>query len=364
MSRPIRILQCIATNEPGGAETVVRDLCRLFNSDCYHAMAIVAGGGWLAEQLRDIRADYETFPYRPFLDLRFIRKLSGLIRERGIDILHCHMSQMNLLGALVGKLAGIPVIATIHGRTNDFDSRKQAFAYRMVGRLCCRTVFVSDTLRSLFAQEVGVDGSRHRVIYNGVDLDRFGISRKSDPIGPARIAMVGSLIQVKDYNTMFDACVILKEEGLHFFVEIAGDGPERGTLSKRIEDSGLQGYVKFTGFQSDVATFLKDCSMYVLSSRHEGFSISIIEAMASYLPVIATRCGGPEEIVVNGRTGLLVPIGDPISLAAAVRFVIMNAEAGRCMGEEGRLRTEQLFSMEKMQDAYRSLYIETIGERL
>jgi glycosyltransferase involved in cell wall biosynthesis len=119
---------------------------------------------------------------------------------------------------------------------------------------------------------------------------------------------------------------------------------------------GLEQEVEILGFRQDVSEILQSHDLYILSSTHEGFSISAIEAMATGLPVIATRCGGPEEIVVEGVTGMLVPPSDSKALAEAIQFITAHVETANAMGIAGRQRVEKEFSITKMQSCYAQLY--------
>jgi glycosyltransferase involved in cell wall biosynthesis len=353
----INILQCIATNEPGGAEVVVRDLARLFSKDGFNTTVSVAGGGWIAEELGRSNVSYEVRPYKPFLDIRYMLHLIRLIRKNRIQIVHAHMSQMNLFCSLVGRLCRIPTIATIHGISNQFATKRQAAYCCIMERLASKVVLVSNHLLSLYDEAVGHPGAKRLAIYNGVDLAAFCGKEKSIRMEePYKIVMVGSLLPIKDYLTMLEACKIMKAKGLRFSLKIVGDGPERKSLDGRIIDMGLEQEVEILGFRQDVSEILQSHDLYILSSTHEGFSISAIEAMATGLPVIATRCGGPEEIVVEGVTGMLVPPSDSKALAEAIQFITAHVETANAMGIAGRQRVEKEFSITKMQSCYAQLY--------
>ena len=135
----LNILQLIATTDPGGAETVVRDLCSVFCEKSVKCSAGVAGGGWLVGELERIGARYYVFSYRPFLDLSFAGKVARYVWKNDIDIIHCHMSQMNILGSVVGAFIRVPALMTFHGITDHFDTKKQiVFRFFQEAYFCFR----------------------------------------------------------------------------------------------------------------------------------------------------------------------------------------------------------------------------------
>ena len=128
-----------------------------------------------------------------------------------------------------------------------------------------------------------------------------------------------------------------------------------------LQQYGLQGHVELLGERRDVPQILQQASLFVLSSRTEGISLTLLEAMASGLPVVATRAGGNSEVVEDGRTGKLVPVGDFQQLADALQSVWQNPEQARRFGDAGRERVERLFDVNRMVRQYEQLYGEVLG---
>ncbi len=355
----MNILHLIATEESGGAETVVRDLCSMFNDDRVSSSAIVAGGGWLAGELARVGVPYRVYEYSPFLDSSLIKKIVKYVKDNEIDIIHCHMSQMNIIGSAISRFLGISSIMTFHGISGHFNSRQLIYLYRLASFFPSKLVFVSNNLKELFLQGVPLARSKSIVIYNGINIDHFtsdSANRVSVDSNVFNMVAVGNLVDDKDYSTLIKSCSVLKEKTDKFTLKIAGEGPEEETISESIDHLGLTQNVELLGFHDDISALLASADGYVISSTHEGFSISLVEAMAAGLPVISTSCGGPEEIIDNNVDGLLVDVGDPQALAEKIWSLMNDRKKRETLAEAGQKKVKKLFSLEIMKEQYTRLY--------
>ncbi|WP_455389629.1 glycosyltransferase, partial [Petrachloros mirabilis] len=140
-----------------------------------------------------------------------------------------------------------------------------------------------------------------------------------------------------------------------------GDGPLRASLEAQARSLGLEGRVRFLGYRTDIRDLLKCCDVFVLPSLYEGLPLSILEAMSTVKPVIATQIGGIDDAVIPGETGLLVPPSDPVALALAIRSVLADQPWARRLAFAGRARVEQCFSAEKMVQQVTNVYIELLA---
>ncbi len=172
--------------------------------------------------------------------------------------------------------------------------------------------------------------------------------------GPA--VMVGRLSPEKDVLTLLKALKIVAREEPRFRLEIAGDGTCRSALENSCAELGIERQVRFLGNVKDIPRLLARASMCVLSSITEGMSLTLLEAMARGLPVVATRVGGNAEVVVDGQTGLLVPARNPELLAVAMLRLWRDAALARRMGLAGRQRVEAHFNVKRMVNDYEMLY--------
>jgi glycosyltransferase involved in cell wall biosynthesis len=190
-------------------------------------------------------------------------------------------------------------------------------------------------------------------IWNGIDVSRFTYAG-AERSGPA--VMVGRLSPEKDVSTLLDAIPLVLRTCPSFRLKIAGGGECLTPLQQQAGKLGITGSVDFLGEVRDVASLLAQASLFVLPSLTEGMSLTLLEAMARGLPVVATRVGGNAEVVVDGETGLLVPPRSPAGLADAMLQVYADAERARRMGQAGRERVELHFDVRRMVVDYEALY--------
>jgi len=200
-----------------------------------------------------------------------------------------------------------------------------------------------------------------RVMYNGVhvpkSLPRCWLRPKLGLQDSARILVtVASLIPRKGLDVLCRAVAPLFKESSQWHLVVVGAGPLLVDLQELTQQLGIHRQVHFTGPSSSVPEILVDCDAFVLASRNEAMPVSILEAMASSLPVVATDVGSVREVVVHRKTGLVVPPEDPAALGAALRNVMMDEKLARAFGAAGRERVERFFSLEQQVDRYLSLY--------
>jgi glycosyltransferase involved in cell wall biosynthesis len=171
---------------------------------------------------------------------------------------------------------------------------------------------------------------------------------------PPRVITVGRLAAPKDTVTLVRA--LARVPGRPFRATIVGDGPDRPAVEAEIRAAGLEGVVELAGERQDVPDLLADADVFALSSRSEGAPISVLEAMAAGLPVVASAVGGVPEIVAHGATGLLVPPGDAAALAEALEQLLADPALRRRLGEAGRERVRERFDLTELRRAHVELY--------
>jgi len=190
------------------------------------------------------------------------------------------------------------------------------------------------------------------VIHNAVDVAGAPRSRHERPV--PRLISVGRLKAPKDFLTLVRALAALPAGS--FDALIVGDGPDRAELETEIRRLGIEESVELSGERDDVPKLLAGSDVFVLSSRSEGLPVSVLEAMAAELPVVASAVGGLAELVEDGATGLLVPAGDERALTEALRRLIDDADLRRSMGAAGRGRAETDFDLNAFRGAHLDLY--------
>jgi len=306
-------------------------------------------------------------------------KLWRLLMQLRPDIVHTRNFGA-LEGTLPAALAGVPVrVHGEHGRDiDDLDGRnaRRQIVRRLFKPFVHHYIAVSRDLESYLQQKVGVFPSRVAQIYNGVDSERFhpaGERREEVPCagfaGPENfvIGTVGRMQDVKDPLTLARAFVRLMqgipgaEQRLRLVM--IGDGPLRERVRALLADAWVEQYAWLPGERNDVARIMRSFDLFVLPSLAEGISNTILEAMASGLPVLATAVGGNPELIEAGVTGTLVPRDDAESMARAMRAYAESAELCRSQGSNARRTVERRFGMEAMVNAYMAVYDQLLAGR-
>lgn len=360
------ILHTIETGGPGGAESVLVALASGLDPARYRALALVPREGWLSAALRSRGVPVHVAKSKNPFDPTLLREMRRLIRQEKVDLIHSHLPDQNFYGCVASQLTGTPVIATYHGTrciTQPMGTRARIKLW-CVARTASAVVVVSDYLqRSLTA--LGFPVGRLVRIYNGIEVRRFAFAASGElrrEIGrngeTKLIGMVANVRQAKGYEYFLDAASLVARRVPHaLFLAIGeGDDPEAEKLRDRARQLKIQDRFLFLGFRRDIPEILSDLDLFVLSSVHEGFSLATVEAMAAGKAVVATRSGGPEEIVEDGKTGLLVPSRDADSLAAGICELLSDPDRSVEMGRRARERASREFSVDAMIGQYESLY--------
>ncbi|MBI3753102.1 MAG: glycosyltransferase family 4 protein [Deltaproteobacteria bacterium] len=281
-------------------------------------------------------------------------RIAEISRERKIGLLYMNnQPSSNLEGIMAARIANIPCIQ--HSRIGAELNRVEVDA---VNNWLTKMICVSQGVQEMFVKQ-GVDAGKCAVVYNGIDPNVNPVTavseiRKQWGIGDGEmvIGTVGSLIKRKRINDLLEAVGELnnkfKIQNSKFKIIVVGDGPERKSLQEDVLKKGLQDKVIFTGFQTDAISYINAMDIFVLSSEQEGLPRVILEAMLMAKPVIACDVTGPSELVVDGETGFLVPAKNPQALTEALLKLIASSELRNVMGEKGRARAREKFSM----DAY------------
>ena len=273
--------------------------------------------------------------------------------------------------AVPAALAGVP--ARVHGEhgwdTSDpgGTQRKYQLLRRAYSPFVNRYVALSGQIESYLTERVGIAASRVERICNGVDTLRFRPASARQAVAGSPfddpdaviVGTVGRLQTVKDQLNLVRAVAIARGQGgagARLRLIIAGDGPQRAEVEAEIAATGIGDITWLAGARSDVPEIMRALDIFALPSQAEGISNTILEAMASGLPVAATDVGGNAELVVAGETGALVPAQDPQAMAQALLRYTADAALRQSHGAAGRQRVERSFSIDNMVERYTRLY--------
>lgn len=309
-------------------------------------------------------------PIRPLSDLRALAAMRRVLRTHQPAILHTHMAKAGFVGRLAAvSLPDRPkLVHTYHGHvlSGYFRAPAQRGFLELERRLARRT----DTLLAVSSQvrdellDLGVGRpDQYRVIPVGLDLSRH--LRVAGPDGRLRaqlglasavplVGVLGRLVPIKDHLTLFRAVAELPCAHL----VVLGDGELRAALEAAVREIGIAGRVSFTGWWADTAAAISDLDVIALSSRNEGTPTALIEALAAGRPVVATDVGGVRSVVVDGKSGFVVPPADPVALGSALARLLADPELRRRMGTAGRADVATRFGSRPLVDAHRDLYRE------
>lgn len=360
----------------GGLENGVVNLVNRLPAERFrHAIVCLTDYTDFRQRIRRDDVSVHAINKREGQDFGAWRRLYRLFRDLRPAIVHTRN-----LGALEAqipaRLAGVPIrIQGEHG-WDVFDPGGQSKKYRLLRRLhrplVHRYVPLSKELEAYLAEGTGVPATKMRRIYNGVDTERFHPGEGSGlPAGFADDALVigtvGRMHGVKDQVNLTQAFIqmawALPELANRFRLVLIGDGPLRETCAGLLEQAGLTEQAWLPGARDDIPDLLRAFNIFVLPSQAEGISNTILEAMASGKPVVATAVGGNPELVVDGETGALVPPSDPQALAEALIGYVREPQRLQDHAEAARRRALEVFSLEQMLGRYTELYDELLAER-
>jgi len=383
--RLIKVLLLVDTLGSGGAEKMVVDIATHLDRLRFQVHVCVTRSDGSYRQQLDA-AGIPTFVlgrrYR-FEVHKFLSLLALLYRQR-IDILHSHKFGSNVWGVLLGKLARVPIIiAHEHMSPMDYDKdpalnpQVRKLVTRSLATLADGIVTVSDADKNAFAR-LGVSPSKLVTIYPGRELADFDVALSGNLPEDTRtglsidvkspvVTVVARLVPQKGLDVFLRAAAQVSKSFTEVRFLVVGDGPLKNELERQSEAMGLSDQCIFTGFRRDIPVIFSVSQIAVLSSVFESLPAVAIEAMAARCPVVATRVGGVPEIVIDGKTGFLVPSGDPDCMAQAILKLLREPELARRMGEAGRRVAEKRFSMaamiQQIETLYESLLVRKLGGR-
>lgn len=369
---PVRVLRVITRLNIGGPARQALLLTRALRQD--FPTTLVAGTpppheGELTDPVVSVvRAPLVRRP-NPVLDLRALRLIRRRMDAEGVRILHTHMAKAGALGRLAVGRRPIARVHTFHGHVLEgyfprAVERTFVVAERALAKRTDVLVAVSQEVRqSLLGLGIGRD-DQIRVIPLGLDLRQHlqvtgpsGALRRHLGLGDELplVGCVGRLVHIKDHQTLLQAFKRLPDVHL----AILGDGPLQLELRATAERLGLASRTHFVGWWHDMPSAISDMDLVILTSVNEGTPVALIEAHACGTAVVSTSVGGVPSVVLHGRTGLLVPPGDPVAVSDAVSTLLGDDDLRRRMGANGRAHVHERFTHERLvhdiRDLYRSL---------
>ena len=360
------ILHLLSGDLWAGAEKMAFTLLRQLQADSdLELLAICLNDGTLSRALR--KAGIETLVIPEGLHsfasigLRIIQRLKG----RAINIVHAHGYKQNLLALLICRSKGVKcLISTLHGLSEPDPIRtpsargidlKTQVDYFFLRHAFTLVIAVSRDIKSVLIGRHGFDEAKIKLIYNGIDIPTLNAMRRSEA-SVIHIGTVGRMVPVKDFGLFLRTGAVLRKKGVNARFSILGDGPLKEDLIRLAQDLQLEGMVEFEMPRADPQEYYESLDLYMNTSVHEGMPLSILEAMASGTPVVASKVGGIPEIIAHGEQGFLVSNRDPEEFANRCLELIRDPRLRIAMGRKAYERVASSFSGNQMAEAYHHLY--------
>ena len=358
----------------GGAETQLKNvaLCLKQRKWSLSVVSMLPPGAYVDELKAAGICVYDLRMRRKVPDPRAVLRLASIVRRECPLVVHAHMIHANLLARITRLFVSIPaLICTAHNITEG--GRARELAYRLTDPLADLTTQVSEACRQRYIQVGAVPPHKIISIPNGIDTSRFQPSptiRQAvrEQLGCAPDAFVwltvGRLEPVKNHLGLLSAFREVAAVHPHARLLIAGQGPLQAATEQRIVELGLADRVRLLGLRRDIPDLLNAADAFVLPSLWEGMPLTLLEASATALPIVATDVGGNSEVVLESKTGYLVPVRDTAALAEAMLRVMRLSDADRfTMGQAGRAHVVQNFDLERVVDRWEALYRELLQQK-
>ena len=360
----LKILHVLFTLQTGGAEYVALNLLERLDGHRYDRHVVsLTGEGDLADAFRRQGVQVHMLHKRSGLDPMLALRLLRLCRRLRPDIVHTHNATPWLYAVLAAKGSGASLYHTEH--SNLFPHQRRLMrAERWLARWTDVIISDSEKVKRHLVERQGLPGRKITTILNGIDTERF--SRPVDVAGVRRalglngsgpvIGTVGRLAEVKDHATLLEAFRRILEAMPQALLLIVGDGPLRAELEASARRLGIAGRVTFLGRRADVSQLLRAFDIFVLSSISEGLPLSVPEAMAAGVPVVATDVGALREVVSDPAFGVLVPPKSPERLAEAVLALLRDETRRGVISRAARERVQATFDVTRMVHDYETAY--------
>lgn len=375
-STPIRVVYLIDSLGMGGAERVLLSTLEHLDRDRFEPRVGVLqerSGNPMADEIRKLGVPVDLIPVPLLRDPRALPRVIQYLRNSRADLLHTQLEFSIIIGGIAARAVRIPCVSTLH--TFDVPSPGTRDAWRAsltrwsLRQMNAKVITVSDAARVHHMRHARLDPDNVVLMYNGVDLDTFkprgeAVRRATRenvgvPMGAPVVITVAVLREPKGVQYLIDALGGLLALIPDVKLVIVGEGDHGPTLRRQTTAMGLDEHVVFTGARSDIAELLAMADLFVLPTLGDVLPTAVAEAMAVELPVVASDVGGVPEMVINDRSGILVPPGDAPALAAACSGLLRDPERAHAMGLTGRELAKERFSVRRqtaqLGDLYRSL---------
>ena len=369
----IKVVQLAEDLKVGGLERTLAYIVNNLDPSIFSVEVwCIARGGAIADELQKNGHLLRILNLNNYHNPWNVMQLAGRLRREKVSILHSHAYFANTMGRMAAILARVPVrfahIQSSHW-TSDERSSRNYLVDRILSHFTSRVIACSDSAARFQLEALKINPRKVITIYNCTDVEKYanqgatGTQRKELGIGEDDLVIgsVGRLEKLKGHRLLLEVTRDLIESFPTLKLVIIGDGEEREVLEKKRSDLGLVNHVILTGIRNDVEKLLPVLDVYVQPTiGREGLPLTVVEAMAAKLPVVASDIGGTREAVLHKQTGILVAPGDKDGLGRALSQILRDREMRCLMSQEGWKLCKQKFGVTHMVEALTTLYLEEI----
>lgn len=356
---PLKIAFVIDALRVGGAERMLLSLVSTLPKDRFSCQVYtIVEQGHLASAFIQRGIPLIQIGKRGKFSWGTIARLRAAWKVWTPDMVHTHLFAGDTYGRLAAWRSGIPVVTTEHNMNLDEGGVKR-WIRRLLSHVSVRIIAVSQAVKDYSVHQEHIASQKIQVIYNGVDGRQFSprpVTRHEVPV----IGMTSRLHINKGHVYLLEALSELRH--LSWTVDIAGDGLHKAFLLEKAKEFGIDERIHWLGQVSDVPGVLSGIDIMVLPTIQEGFGFSVVEAMLMEKPVVAFQTGPLPEIVVDGKTGVLVETKNIQALRSAIQELLESPELRQFLGQAGRQRALHLFTLERMVQEYIKVYEDITGQ--
>jgi L-malate glycosyltransferase len=362
--RAIPVAMVLTSFEPGGTERQMIELIRRLDPERWtvHIASFRAHGPWFG-RAAEAAASVTCFPVeslRAPATLRHVWAFARWCRARRIAVVHTAEMAANLFGQPSAALGGVPVRIANRREINPDKTSVEIGAQRASYAFAHKVVANSHAAADRLTLE-RVPANKIAVVPNGIDVQQYQPRSARDVL--RKVVVVSNLRPQKGHDVLVDAMPIVLRRFPDARVEVIGSGSELEPLQVRAGAHGVSHAIAFRGHREDVSACLCANDIFVLPSRSEAFPNAVLEAMASGMPIVASRVGGIPELIEDGHTGFLVPAGDPLALADRLCRFMANPPFAARLGENARAGAEARYSFDRMVAAFERIYLTELTRR-
>lgn len=361
-----RVLHIIDSLHLGGAQEVVLNLATCGSPHFTHEVATMHGHGIYWDRLRDAGIRVHSLSPHKHLPL-YLATLPALILSLRPDILHCHLIPSNIIAKPIGSLLGVPLVIN-HDHTNDphrIDNKMLLALDKSTNRFARHIIAVAAACRDFLVQHESIPVEKISLVPNAIDLCRF--SPETTSLGESRVALglppdipviagVGRLNPQKNFSLFLEIAAAVSSKSPEARFLLAGEGPEESLLREQAKALGLADKVIFAGYIPDTRVVYAAADILLMPSRFEGLPMTLLEAMAMGLPVVASNLDGIAEVITDSCEGFLAPPGEAPVFAERILRLLADAQLAANISRNARAKIEKNHSVEKMTSAVEAIY--------